>query len=120
MQCSNGKIRAVVRSTRVPVGMTTFSLPGSIATGQAGATSVRSVIFANVLDESQRRIVDEARRVARASNLELEVVDLARQNPVRRALSRLVRGDHAPISQGIRLEVKSLADIETAFNSSIN
>ena len=120
MQCSNGKIKAVVRSKRIPVGVSVFTMPGPIAMGSRAATSVRTVLYANVLDESQQKILDEARRIARASNLDLEVEDLGRQSALRRAMSRLVHGPGAPHGQGIHLDVKSLADIETAFNSSIN
>lgn len=118
MQCSNGKVRAVVRSSRVPVGLITFTMPRFSSIGPLGSTPVRSAVYANVLDESQQRLLDHARRVAEASNLDLEVVDLGKQGLLQRIASRL-RDMKSPSGEGIHLEVKSLPDIETAFNSSI-
>jgi hypothetical protein len=119
MECSNGRIKVVVRSSRVPVGLTQFTMPGLGPIGLATSTRVRSVIFADVLDEPQQRLLEEARRLARASCFDLEVVDLGKQNLFQRAVSRLLHGEGVPSRQGIQLEVKSLSDIETAFNSSI-
>jgi hypothetical protein len=119
MQCSNGKVRVVVRSTRVPVGLSMFTMPGQNVMGLSTPTSVRSVVFANVLDGAQQKMLEEARRLAESSCLDLEVVDLGRQNPLRRAVSKLVRGTEASLNQGIHLELRSLSDIETVFNSSI-
>ena len=127
MECSNGKVRVVVRSTRVPVGLTQFTMPltqftvsGSSPAGFPMNTQVRSMVFANVLDPAQQRLLEEARHLAEASCLDLEVVDLQKQNVLRRAVSRLLYGDEMLPHEGIHLQVKSLSDIKTAFNSSIN
>ena len=95
MQSSNGRLRAVVRSSRVPVGLALFTMPAPSPPGSFMTTSVRSVLYANVLDESQQRLLDDAKRLAQSSGLDLEVVDLGRQNLLRRAVSRVLHGGEA-------------------------
>jgi hypothetical protein len=82
------------------------------------STNVRSLVYDYVLDEGQQRLLDEAKRLASASCLPLEVVDLGRSSLLQRAVSRL-RGSATTSQEGLHLEVQSLADIEAAFNSSI-
>ena len=120
MQSSNGRVRAVVRSSRVPVGLTQFTMLAPSPAGSSVTTAVRSVVYANVLDESQQRLLDEARRLALASDLDLEVVDLGRQNLLRRAVSRMLHSEEASFGEGMHLQVKCLCGIERAFNSSIS
>jgi hypothetical protein len=119
LKCSNGRVTAVVRSSRVPVGVTQFVLARPDPLGRTTSASVRSVLFDHVLDETQLRLLEDARRLAESSCLDLEIVDLGKVNPLRRALFRVLRGQGVPSSQGIHLELPSLSDIETAFNSSI-
>ena len=119
MQSSNGKITAVVRSSRVPVGLSQYAISRPNYLGVSSSTQVRSVVFENVLDESQQRLIQEAKRLAESSSLNLEIVDLAKANLFQRAVLRLRHGRGLTSSQGLRLDLQSLSDIETAFNSSI-
>ena len=87
---SNGKVRVVVQSRWVPSGLTEVQRPMGISSGFYFAPSVeRKVIYQSVLDETQARAIEEARRLATDLGLKLEVVDTARSNVVRRALSKL-------------------------------
>jgi hypothetical protein len=88
--------------------------------GNPTLTRVRSVLYEDILDEPQQRLLDEARRLAESSCLDLEIVDLAKVNLLQRALLRLRHGQGLTSSQGLRLDLQSLSDIETAFNSSIH
>ena len=51
----------------------------------------RSVVYDYVLDEGERRILEEVRQVAENSGLPLEVVDLGRAGPFSRIVSRLLK-----------------------------
>jgi hypothetical protein len=119
MQSSNGRVRAVVRSSRVPVDLTQFTMLTPSPAGFPATRTVRSVVYANVLDESQQRILDSAKRLAQTSDLDLEVVDLGKQNALRRVVSRILHGEEASFGEGMHLQVKCLCAVERAFNSSI-
>lgn len=120
MKCSNGRVTAVVRSCRVPVGLAQFALARQPAPGLSSQTRVRSVIFDNVLDEQQLKLLEEARRLAEASCLDLEIVDLGKANLFQRALFRLRLGQRVISDEGLRIDLHNLSDIQTAFDSSIN
>ena len=87
---SSGKVKVVVRSRRVPVRTVEFAthpiLPvGTYSTpignfSSAGLRRERVVVYESVLDEDQRRAVDEGQRLACNLGLEMEVIDLGEKN----------------------------------------
>lgn len=54
--------------------------------GQLFASKRRIVVYDYVFDDAQKRALSEAREFAMRSGLVLEVTDLSRQNPLKRAL----------------------------------
>jgi hypothetical protein len=97
---SEGKVRVVVRSRRVPAGTVDFHEPiysGSAAGLLVGARRSRLVLYSNVLDEQHRKAIEEGNRISQSLGLQLEVVDASRQGILRRMLSSLGRrAPHGP------------------------
>ncbi len=85
-----GPVRLVVRSRRVPVALTEVEFSHTSSYGVAYNTKKRLIVYDYVLDEGERRILEEVRRAAENSGLSLEVVDLGRAGPFRRIASRLL------------------------------
>ena len=85
-----GPVRLIVRSRRVPVAVTEIELPYTTSYGVA-KTKKRLIVYDYVLDEGERRILEEVRQVAENSGLPLEVVDLGRAGPFSRIVSRLLK-----------------------------
>lgn len=92
-----GKVRVEVKSRRVPVRTVEFVthpiLPiGTISTSVGsfsgpGLRRERVVVYESVLDEEQRRAIDEGHRLACNLGLELEVVDKSKSSLLGRLLS---------------------------------
>jgi len=87
MSPRRGPVRLIVKSRRVPVALTEIEFPQTTSYGVVSTMKKRSVVYDYVLDEGERRIVEEVRQAAENSGLTLEVVDLGRAG----TLSRIVR-----------------------------
>jgi hypothetical protein len=88
---SDGKVRVLVRSRKVPSGLvqlrqTTYSLHGIPAT-----RTDQRVLYDYVLDEDHQRAIEEARKLAGSLCLDLEVIDSGKQGFFGRILSSLGR-----------------------------
>jgi len=91
MECNVGKLRLFIKSKKVPVRMTEFSRPTAIGPWIVSHSPVRAVVYESILDDSQTRLVADAKRLADSSGLDLEVVDLAKMGLLRRTVwARLV------------------------------
>ncbi len=90
MSPRGGQIRVVVRSRRIPVALTEFELP-SYATlyGFAHQAKRKSIAYEYVLEEEEKRILEEVRDVAQRSGVGLEVIDLGRAGLLSRIFRRL-------------------------------
>lgn len=97
---TNGKVRVVVRSRQVPARTVEFTAYPVGSFYSRGVTR-RAVVFEPVLDDGQRKAVEEGGRVAHSLGLELEVVDQSKLGFLRRALSSL-KGNG---SGGVRMVV---------------
>ena len=85
---SNGRVQVVVRTRKVPVGVTLLSTPNYTMSGVSmGTTTRRAVLYGTRLDESQIEAIREGRRLSRRLGLDLEVVDVSRFGPFRKLLS---------------------------------
>jgi hypothetical protein len=97
----SGKVKVVVRSRRVPVRTVEFAthpiLPvGTYSTpignmSNSGLRRERIVVYESVLDEDQRRAVDEGQRLACNLGLEMEVIDESKLGIFRRMWTSLGR-----------------------------
>ena len=94
----DGKVRVVVRSRRVParlfeLNQTMYSVSGI----RLGTRTNRRVLYSYILDEDQKRTIDEARKLAQSLCLDLEVVDSGKRGIFARILSSVGRnGAKAP------------------------
>jgi hypothetical protein len=99
-----GKLRVFVRSRKVPVGLTEFSMPTVTGSWILSQSPVRAVVYANVLDDAQESLVSEAQRLACSSGLDLEVVDLGKMGVLQRILwSRIIWPASNATSTGLGL-----------------
>jgi hypothetical protein len=95
---SEGKVRVVVRSKKVPAAVVPvvareISFTGTWYPGRLG----RSVVYGSRLDEEHQRAIEDGRRMADQLGLKLEIVDLSRVNALRRALAAIgSRFDQSP------------------------
>jgi hypothetical protein len=104
---SDGKIRVIVRSRKVPTRTFDFSEPVYSPLGvPMGTRSNRLVIYDYVLDERHRKAVEEGHRLACNLGLELEVVDRSRSG-LSRFLSRLGRASSSHPSMIVSLAPKT-------------
>jgi len=85
-----GPVRLVVSSRRVPVALTEIEFSHTTAYGVVSRVKKRSIVYDYVLDEGERRILEEVRQAAENSGLPLEVVDIGRAGPFSRIISRLL------------------------------
>jgi hypothetical protein len=89
---SDGKVRVVVKSRKVPADVVeihqTLYSPSGIP---MGVRKSRQVLFTYVLDEDHQRTIEEARKLASSLCLDLEVVDSGKQGFLERLLSSLGR-----------------------------
>ncbi len=105
-----GPVRLIVKSRRVPVALTEIEFPQTTSYGVVSTIKKRSVVYDYVLDEGERRIVEEVRQAAENSGLPLEVVDLGRAGPFSRIVSRLLRrlpGGPGPLPSHNQIRVTS-------------
>ena len=89
---SEGKVRVVVRSRKVPEGVVVFNQTLYSPSGIPMGTRVtRNVMYRYVLDEDHQRTIEEASKLASRLCLDLEVVDSGKQGLLARLLSSLGR-----------------------------
>lgn len=88
------EIRVVVESRKVPsrIVQFKFSPPFSGQLLSAGGLAKSALIYDYELDAGQSRVLDEARRLARASGACLRILDLTRESGIRRAIRRIIGG----------------------------
>ena len=87
---SDGKVRVVVRSRKVPDSVVAFNQTLYSPSGiPMGTRTNRQVLYRYVLDEDHQRTIEEAGKLARRLGLELEIVDSGKQGLVRRLVSSL-------------------------------
>lgn len=92
MLSSDGRVRVVVKSRRVPADVIEFQQTMYSPSGiPMGTRTNRQVLYAYVLDEDHKRTIEEARELARRLCLDLEVVDSGKQGFFGRLLSSLGR-----------------------------
>ncbi len=85
---AEGKVRVVVKSRRVPSGITEFSVPEFASSGVLmGTRRSRAVLYDYVLDGDQKKAIDEGHRLSRSLGLELEVVDRSRMGVLGRMMA---------------------------------
>ncbi len=91
-----GKVRVVIRSRRVPIGIVNRTVPIFTPTGVlVGSTPSQTLLYDTSVDEENQRTISEAQKLARRLGLGLEVFDQARAGLVTRLLLRLGRNDAA-------------------------
>lgn len=91
MKCNPGQLRLFVKSQKVPIGIMEFSRPTTSGLWALSQQSTRAVVYGQMLDETQARLVEDARRLSEKSGLCLEVVDLSKMSFLRRVFwSRIV------------------------------
>ncbi len=92
MSPRGGQIRVVVRSRRIPVALTEFELPSyTTLYGFAHQARRKTIAYEYVLEEEEKRILEEVRDVAQRSGVGLEVIDLGRAGVLSRIFRRLFR-----------------------------
>jgi len=90
---SDGKIRVVVRSRKVPSRTVEISEPVYSTSGIPMWTRRnRLIVYDYVLDEEHNKAIQEGRRLACSLGLDLEVVDATRRGILGRVRSSLGRG----------------------------
>jgi hypothetical protein len=108
METTNGKLQLVIRSEKM-VRIVEFDVPIMTRYGKVGVTRKRATVYEYVFDDGQMRALSEARKLANASGLVLEVTDLSRQS----ALRRMVRQALSRISLTARIETGSRQALKT-------
>jgi len=89
---SDGKVRVVVRSRKVPDSVVVFNQTMYSPSGiPMGTRMNRQVLYRYVLDEDHERTIEEASKLARRLCLDLEVIDSGKQGLVGRLMSSLGR-----------------------------
>lgn len=92
MKTTNGKLQLVVRSRKTLARIERFDVPVMTQDGRVRFINKGTLkVYDYVFDEPQERALRETRDLASKSGLVLEVTDLTRQSPVRRALRFLTR-----------------------------
>jgi hypothetical protein len=92
LEATIGKLRLVLRSKKVMARTEAFESGGVSSSslmawnGELFVSRRRIAVYDYVFDEKQTCALSEARDLARRSGLSLEVVDLSRQNALRRVL----------------------------------
>ena len=89
---SDGKVRVLVKSRKVPAGMVQLQQTTYMLSGIPTTRTDRRVLYDYVLDDDHQKAIEEARKLARALSLDLEIVDSARRGFFGRLLGSLGRG----------------------------
>ncbi|MDG7008454.1 MAG: hypothetical protein JRN06_09480 [Nitrososphaerota archaeon] len=89
----NGKVRVVVKTRRVVVGIAMVTNPMYAPSGVLlGYSTNRVALFGSRLDEAHAKAIKEGRTVSSRLGLDLEVVDTSNYGPFRRLFSLVRRG----------------------------
>ena len=94
---STGKVRVVVRSRKVPVGMTTFERPIFTSHGIFGKELRQAIVYKSIFDPRDEQALQDGRKLSSDYGLELEVVDLGKSSPIKRIALSLLRNS-SPIT----------------------
>ncbi len=87
-----GKVRVLVRSKRVPARTVTINRPIVSASGLiVGMQKTMGVVYDTSYDDQHRRAIQAAKKLSCNLDLELEIVDRSRSNPLMRLISALAR-----------------------------
>jgi hypothetical protein len=88
-----GKVRVLVRSKRVPVRIVTISRPTvSVGGLMVGTQTTRAFVYDTSYDDQYRRAIHAAKKLSCNLDLDFEIVDRSRSNPIRRLISALAGG----------------------------
>jgi len=119
LEATNGKLRLVLRSTKVLARIEDLEsnsvLSNSLLAwnGQVFGTRRRVMFYEYVFDERQTQALREARELTRKTGLVLEVTDLSRQS----ALRRILRSGLSMIGGQVRLRSGSKSSLAAAEDS---
>jgi hypothetical protein len=87
-----GKVRVLVRSTRVPVRTTVLRRPVYSHHGIRISTDEElKVVYEDVLDEQSKEAIRHASKLSQSLGLRLELVDMPKKNLFGRVISYLAR-----------------------------
>jgi hypothetical protein len=94
MNSRNDRIKVIVRSRKVLTDIvygpvTEFRTLASQGLSPKADVCTRRLIYEQVLDDEQKEIVQHARSLANELGLELDIMDLGKQNFLHRILSRV-------------------------------
>jgi hypothetical protein len=97
LKTTESKLQLVVRSKKVLARIERFEVPVMMMDGRVRFIDKGSLkVYDYLFDEAQQKALRESRELAHRSGLVLEVTDLTRQSPLRRAL-RFVFARQSPL-----------------------
>jgi len=97
LKAINSKLQLVVRSKKVLARIERFEVPVMTMDGRVRFVNKGTLkVYDYLFDEAQERALRETRELAVRSGLVLEVTDLTRQSPLRRAV-RFVLARESPL-----------------------
>ena len=109
-------LRLFVKSKRVPVGFAEFSRSTLIGPWAYSQSPVRAVLYEQVLDDSQARLVEEARQLSCSAGMDLEVIDLGRMSAIRRAFVSRFVGPHPTVISRDRIPASAISRASQALS----
>ncbi len=102
----DGKVRVVVRSRKVPARSFSWQVSSYTIHGIFEESQTRhGVTYERELEPPHLRAVEEAKRLSDSTGLELEVVDLGKQNFLQRLVGGVIDRDGVSSLPEIRLQV---------------
>ncbi|MCL4519083.1 MAG: hypothetical protein M1587_07795 [Thaumarchaeota archaeon] len=91
------KLKVVVESRNRPVRVTEYVTSSILFSGCIGCRVRRKAVISELaLDLDQARIIQKARAIADKLGIGIEIIDLGKQNAIRRLVRRLTRRVRAP------------------------
>lgn len=88
-----GKVRVLVRSRRVPVRTVTISRPiVSVGGLIVGTQTTSAIVYDTSYDDQHSRAIRAAKKLSCNLDLDFEIVDRSKSNPIRRLISALAGG----------------------------
>jgi len=94
---SDGKVKVIVRSRRVPARTVDICQRVYAPSGiPMGTETSRLIVYDYILDEEHRRAVEEGKRLSSSMGLDLEVVDASRRGVFGRAFSSFLSRSRGP------------------------
>ena len=85
-----GRVRVLVRSRRVPARTITISRPIMSAGLIVGTQTTTAVVYETSYDDNHSRAIQAAKKLSCNLDLDFEIVDRSRSNPLMRMISALV------------------------------